>query len=244
VKRIAIAAIVAASIGFAVWRVSVTRAQTPTVASILEHYVNAIGGRATIQQMTTRIAKGTIEASGLDVVGVAEAYAKAPNKYATLIQLPGVGESRRGFDGNSGWVSDSTGLRDMQGQELSSMRRASEFYESLKIAQLYPKLTLKGVGNVAARPAYEIDADPGDGTLRRMYFDVESGLMVRSDEELDTPDGREATLSYLEDYRDVEGMKHPFTVRQVRGEQTFTVHITQIVVNQPIDDAKFAKPVR
>jgi zinc protease len=242
VKRIVIVAIVVAAIGFAAWRTRVTRAQAPTVASILEHYVNALGGREAIQRMTTRTAKGTFEATGMNAVGVAEAYAKTPNKYATLVQVPGVGESRHGFDGNSGWVSDNGGLRDMQGQELSSMRRASEFYESLKIAQLYTKLTLKGVENVAARPAYEIDADPGDGTLRRMFFDVESGLMVRTDEELDTPNGRESTLSYLEDFKDVEGVKHPFTVRQVRGEQTFTVHLTQILVNQPIDDAKFAKP--
>ncbi len=246
-KRIAVVLIVLASIGFAVWqiisRTHVAQAQTPTVDSVLEHYVNALGGRAAIQRMTTRIAKGTFEATGITTVGTAEAYAKAPNKYATLIQVPGQGESKHGFDGNMGWVSDPGGLRDMQGQELSSMRRAAEFYEALKMAQLYTKLSLKGTQSVAARPAYEIDADPGDGTLRRMFFDVETGLMVRNDEELDTPNGRESTLSYLQDYRDVEGVKHPFTIRQIHGEQTFTVHIVQVLVNQAIDDAKFAKPV-
>lgn len=246
-KRIAIVAIVVAGIGFAlwesVWRTHVTRAQTPTVASILDHYVTALGGRDVIQRMTTRVAKGTIEVSTLPEVGTAEAYAKAPNKYATVVQFPKIGESKRGFDGTSGWVSDPGGLRDIAGEELSVMRRDSEFYDSLKIAQLYPKLTLKGIQNVAMRPAYEIDADPGDGSLRRMYFDVETGLIVRNDEELDTLNGRESTLVYLEDYRDVEGMKHPFTIRQIHGEQTITVHVVQILINQPIDDAKFVKPV-
>ncbi|HUK30801.1 MAG TPA: hypothetical protein VLV89_06780, partial [Candidatus Acidoferrum sp.] len=215
-RRIAILTIIVAAIGFGLWqtlwRAHVTRAQTPTVNSILEHYVNALGGRDAIQRMKTRIAKGTIEVTGVPAVGSAEAYAKAPNKYATVIQFPSMKqadttipgfETRRGFDGTSGWVSDPNGLRDVTGEELSAMRRDSDFYDALTITQLYPKISLKGTENVAMRPAYEIDADPGDGSLRRMYFDVESGLLVRNDEELDTPTGRESTLTYIEDYRDV-----------------------------------------
>jgi zinc protease len=256
VRKIAILTIVVAAIGFAVWRTMlrphVTRAQTPTVNSILEHYVNALGGRDAIQRMKTRIAKGTIEVTGVPAVGSAEAFAKAPNKYATVIQFPPVKQSdatipgfetKRGFDGTTGWVSDPNGLRDVTGQELAAMKRDSDFYDALTIIQLYPKLTLQGTQNVATRPAYEIDADPGDGSLRRMYFDVESGLLVRNDEEMDTPNGRESTLSYIEDYRDVEGMKHPFTVREIHGDQTITVHIIQIIVNQPIEDATFVKPI-
>jgi zinc protease len=257
VKRTAILTIVIAAIGFALWqtawRAHVTRAQTPTVNSVLNHYVTALGGRDAIQRMKTRIAKGTIEVTGVDGAGSAEAYAKAPNKYATVIRfaskkaadgtpIPGY-ESMHGFDGTSGWVSDPKGLRDVTGQELAAMRRDSEFYDSLRITDVYPKLALKGTVNVAMRPAYEIDADPGDGSFRRLYFDVETGLLVRNDEELDTADGRESTLSYIEDYRDVEGMKHPFTIREIHGDQTVTVHIIQILINQPIDDAKFAKPV-
>jgi hypothetical protein len=75
-----------------------------------------------------------------------------------------------------------------------------------------------------------------------MFFDVEDGLLVRNDEELDTPQGRASTLSYYEDYRDVQGVKHPYTIRQVQGETTATIHLTQIISNQPIDDAMFAKP--
>ncbi|MFZ0821371.1 MAG: hypothetical protein WAM91_14985 [Candidatus Acidiferrales bacterium] len=250
-KRIAILVIVVAAIGFAVWRTTmhptVTRAQTPTVAAILEHYVNALGGRAAIQNATTRVSKGTIEVTGLDKVGIAESYAKAPNKYLTTVQLPGVGVFKHGFDGTSGWVSDpdpTKGLSDMGGEDLSSMRRAAEFYQPIKIAEVYTNLKLVGQQNVAGRPAYEIDADPGDGSIRRMYFDIESGLMVRNDEELDMPTGRASTLSYFEDYRDVQGVKHPFTIRQVQGETEATIHLVQILVNQPVDDAMFVKPKR
>ncbi len=248
-KRIAIAIIVLGAIGFAVgrtmWRAPVTRAQAPTVAGILEHYENALGGRAAIQRATTRISKGTIEVAGYDGVGIAESYAKAPNKYLSTVELPKVGVFKHSFDGTSGWVSDPNpkkGLTDMTGEDLLSMKRASEFYQAIKLAEIYPNLKLVGQENVAGRPAYEIDADPRDGTIRRMYFDVESGLMVRNDEELDTPDGRASTLSYFEDYRDVQGVKHPFTIRQIQGETEATIHLTQIIINQPVDDAMFLKP--
>jgi zinc protease len=226
-------------------RPTVTRAQAPTVAGIIDHYINALGGRAAIQKVTTRVSKGTIEIVGLPNAGIAESYAKAPNKYLTTVQLPGVGLFKHGFDGTSGWVSDpdpKKGLTDMGGEDLSSMKRASDFYQALRLTEMYPNMKLNGQQNVAGRLAYEIDADPGDGTLRRMYFDVENGLMVRNDEELDLPTGRASTLSYFEDYRDVQGVKHPFTIRQVQGETEATIHLTQINVNQPVDDALFVKP--
>jgi zinc protease len=245
VRRIAVLTIVVAAIGFAAWRTHVARAQAPTVASILDHYVSALGGHDAIQRSTTRVAKGTIEIVGMQGVGTAESYSKAPNKYLTIVQLPGVGLFKRGFDGTSGWVSDpdpKKGLTDMSGQDLSSMRRAADFYQSIKLNEIYPNMKLSGQQNVAGRPAYEIDSDPGDGTVRRMFFDVENGLLVRNDEELDTPQGRASTLSYYEDYRDVQGVKHPYTIRQVQGETTATIHLTQIISNQPVDDAMFIKP--
>jgi hypothetical protein len=89
-----------------------------------------------------------------------------------------------------------------------------------------------------------VEANSGDGTVRRMYFDVSSGLLIRNVEETDTPQGRDIVESFLEDYREVEGVKQPYSVRQIHGKITFIVRITEVKINQPIDDAKFAKPAQ
>ena len=44
------------------------------------------------------------------------------------------------------------------------------------------------------------------------------------------------------DYRDVEGVKIPFRWTLSRPNGRFTIQITDVKQNVPIEDAKFAKP--
>ena len=69
-------------------------------------------------------------------------------------------------------------------------------------------------------------------------------MLIRNDEEEDTPQGRDLNESYLSDYHEIDGVKIPFTVKQVHGHTTAIVHLTDVRVNQPIDDAVFSKPTQ
>lgn len=168
-----------------------------------------------------------------------EVYAKAPNKFAIFMEVPGLGQMGEGFDGSGGWIENpQTGVREKTGQELSVARRGAEFYGVLKLRELFPKMTLRSGQRVGNRPVYLIEADPGDGSLRRMYFDAETGLLARNDIECDTPQGRQTFSWFFEDYRGVDGVKVPFTRRQ----SNFTYKVTEVLHDVPIDDTKFAKP--
>lgn len=239
----AIFAMVLSSLTFVAWRATAKQAADPSVEDILSRYVTALGGRAAISKHTTKISKGTLEVVGVTTDGTAESYAKAPNKYFSIINIPNYGEIRRCFDGQNGWISGPEGgVQPLAGQDLSSTRRDADFYQSLDLKKLYPVLVLKGKEDVGQWPAYVIEANSGDGTIRHMYFDVSSGLLIRNVDEMDTPQGHDIVESFLQDYREVEGVKIPFTVRQVHNKLILIVRITDVKMNQPIDDAKFTKP--
>ena len=209
----------------------------PTVDQILDRFVQALGGKAAIEKQTSSVSRSSFEYQGKS--GTVEVYAKAPNKFAIFMEVPGVGQMGEGFDGSGGWIENpQTGMREKTGQELSVARRGAEFYGALRLRELYPKMTLRGGQLVGNRPAYLIEADPGDGSLRRMYFDAETGLLARNDIEYDTPQGRQTFNWFFEDYREVDGVKVPFTRRQ----SNFTYKVTEVLHDVPIDNAKFAKP--
>jgi zinc protease len=231
---------------FVPWRANAAKqAADPTVDEILSRYVTAIGGRAAISKHTTKTSKGTLEVVGVSTGGTAESWAKSPNKYLSIISIPEYGDIRRCFDGQSGWVSGpNTGIQPLAGQDLSSTRRDADFFQPLDLKKLYPQMSLKGKEDVGTWPAYIVEANSGDGTVRQMYFDVSSGLLVHYVEVTDTPQGHDAVESFLEDYRDVEGVKLPHTVRQVHGKVILIVRITETKWDQPIDDSKFAKPAQ
>lgn len=228
--------------------VSLNAQQTPTIDQILAKYVTALGGREAILKQTSRHVKGTAELEGLPAAGTAESYAKAPDKYFATIAFPEIGISKRGYDGQNGWTGDPrNGVQDLTGADLDSMKRLSDMFQALDIRKNYPKLELLASEDVEGKPAYVIQAALSDGSTRKMYFDVASGLMVRTMESTNTPDGEVAISVDYRDYRDAGGVKYPYTVvnrtKAPDGSaSSITIHLAEVQTNVPVEDAIFKKP--
>jgi zinc protease len=215
----------------------------PTVDQILDKYVQAMGGRTAIEKLTSRAAKGTFEMAAMGLNAPVELYAKAPNRVATTINISGFGTVAEGYDGKTAWAQDPTsGLREKGGVELATARLDAEFHKELKLRELYPKMELKGREKVGEREAYVVLATPPEGSAEKWYFDAESGLLVRSDVEREGPQGKLPFEIYLEDYREVDGVKMPFTSRMVNPSVSITIRLEEVKHNVAVDEAKFAKP--
>lgn len=215
----------------------------PSVDEILDKYVQALGGKAALEKLTSRVAKGTFEMDQMPGEATQEIYEKAPNKQLTITDSPSFGTFKRGYNGTTGWQDNpQTGLQDVTGDELASMRRHADFYWSTKLKELYPQMTMKGKESVGGRDAYVIEATPAEGSAETMSFDAESGLLVRLQGEGETPNGPVDFDSTFEDYRDVDGVKVPFVMHQSFGEFSFVIKLTDVKQNVSIDDTKFDKP--
>ena len=69
-------------------------------------------------------------------------------------------------------------------------------------------------------------------------WDLTQGLLIRRDITI-----QGTTLqAHFEDYKEVDGIKLPFTIRRSRPDFSFTYKFDEIKHNVPIDDAKFDKP--
>jgi hypothetical protein len=217
---------------------------TPTVDQLLDKYVAALGGKAAIQKTTSFVMKGTFDLPAMGVSGATmEGGAKAPNKSFASIEIPGFGTITQGYNGTVSWQKDpQSGLRELSGAELASSKRDGEFYKDIKLKELYPKMVLKGKDKVGDKDVFVIEATPPDGSAEKWYFDAQSGLLIRKDVENETPNGKMAFEVYMEDYRDVDGVKVPFTERRMNPSFSYTVKITEIKRNVAVDDAKFNKP--
>jgi outer membrane lipoprotein-sorting protein len=218
-------------------------AALPTIDEILDKFVKAIGGKEVIEKQNSRAAKGSWEIEAMSMTGPFEAYAKAPNKVATHFTIPGVGAGAQVFDGQKGWDSSPmTGLRELGGVELATMKREADFYQPLNFKKQFTKLEVKGKEMVGKSEAYVVVATPAEGEPEKHYFDVNTGLLVRQDAERETGQGKMAFEIYLDDYRAVDGLKIAHTVRQVSPMFSMTIKFSEVKHNVEIDDAKFNKP--
>jgi outer membrane lipoprotein-sorting protein len=215
----------------------------PSVDQILDKYVAALGGKEAIQKITTRVAKGTFAMEQMPGDATTEIYQKAPDKIFTDTESPSFGVYKRGYNGTVGWQdTPQTGLADVTGSQLADMKRGADLYGDIHLKELYPKMTLKGKESVDGHDAYVIAATAKDGSPETWYFDVDSGLKVRNQSQAEGPNGPVDVDTKLGDYREVDGVKFPFLLHQSFGEFAFTIKLTDVKQNVPIDDAKFDKP--
>jgi hypothetical protein len=218
-------------------------AAMPTADQIIDKYVQAIGGKAAIEKTTSRVSKGSFELPAFGASGTFESTEKVPNKGLTVINVEGFGVVQEGFDGKVAWGQDpQNGLREKTGAELAAAKLDAEFHKPIKVKQLYPKLVVKGKDKVGDHEVYVVEATPVDSGAETWYFDTQTGLMLRQDAVREGPQGRQESQTFLDDYKDVDGVKLPFSIRQVTTAFTINITIKEVKHNVPVDDAKFAKP--
>lgn len=219
--------------------------QLPTVDKILDSYVKALGGAEALEQLTTRVMKAKIALANGVTINM-EIYQKAPNKslvVTTNSTSPGISF----FDGFNGttthWFANSRG-GDVEKNyfQLAQVKRDAEFYKPLKFKELYITLRVLGKTKVGEREAYVIEATPSDPNPERLYFDTETGLLLRRYREFRTVLGSIPSQVDYEEYREVENVKVPFAVRSVSTGSETILKFFDIKHNVPIDDEKFEKP--
>lgn len=214
----------------------------PTVDQILDRYIKALGGNQALDKIKTRTRRGSVEVAGLK--GTFELYEAAPNKSLLLGSLPPPrGSVHQAFDGTIGWVKNQSGVFEMRGEGLAQAQREANFFFDIKLKEQYKTMSVVGRDRVDNREFYVIEGTRPDGQVERLFFDVESGLLVRRYWEAPTYFGQLPNSSDFDSYRKVGNVWSPFVIRRSRGGQTFQQIITELKLNAPIDDSVFKKPV-
>lgn len=212
----------------------------PTADQIIDKYLQAVGGAETVRKNTSRLQKGTISFGGRQFP--VEVLAKAPNKRISMIHTP-TGDLITAFDGHAGWLGNPEGgPRDMTAQEAEFIGFDATFYLPAEIKGMFAQFRVRPAEKIGGHDVVQvIGANPGKPPLR-FFFDKESGLLVRTIRYADTPVGRNPTQVDYADYRTEGGVKLPFQWTVARPLSRFTIQVTEIKQNVPIDDSKFAKP--
>jgi hypothetical protein len=211
---------------------------------ILDRYFAAIGGAGQLAKVSSFVAKGTY--SGFDTANKevpVDIFAKAPNQRTWIIHMAD-GDSNRVFDGRNAWFAgpDSPApLVTLTSGNLDRYRLEAmvAFPAGIKQAFSQWRVGRSAIdGNIV-----QIVQGTNAGLLPvNFYFDNKSGLLVRLVRWNDTPLGPVPTQIDFDDYRDVAGVKMPFTWTVSQTYMQMTIKLSGVQANVPVDAAKFARP--
>jgi outer membrane lipoprotein-sorting protein len=227
-------------------RLELQKAETPAPAlpatdQILDKYVQAVGGADAIQKNTSRVQKGTISFGSQQFP--VEVVAKAPNKRISTVHTPN-GDNITAFDGHAGWIGNPGPRppREMSAPENEAIGFDATFYLPTELKKMFTQFRVRPADKIAGHEVYQLIGTNAGTPPMRLFFDKESGLLVRSIRYAETPLGRNPTQVDYADYRAEGGVKLPFQWTIARPLGRFTIQVTDLQQNVAVDDKKFEKP--
>ena len=217
----------------------------PSADSILDKYIQALGGAQRLAGITSFAGKGTSSGYGPESAPrPAEVFAKATGQRTTVIHSLN-GDITTVYDGRAAWISAPlrpVAVMPLTGGELDGLKLDADVAFPARIKQLFSQWRVGRPDTIGGRRVQVLQGTSAGGTLATFYFDAESGLLVRLERYANSPVGRIPTQVDYSDYRDVAGVKMPFhwVLAWLDGKENF--EMSEIQPNVPIDAAKFAKP--
>jgi photosynthetic reaction center cytochrome c subunit len=223
---------------------------TATADQVLDKYIQAVGGAQALGRLTSFTAKGTYEGFDSDFGKVpVDIYAKAPNLRAMVVHQLG-GDATTTYDGRESWAAGPSTLVPVPliplvGADLGGARLDAQLSFPGQIKQLLTNWRADfAATSIDNHPVQVIQGTMADGTRVKLYFDRMSGLLVRQTRYAPTAVGTVPLHISYSDYRDVPGanIKLPFMWQTTWVDGQYTINLTSVQPNAPIDAAKFAKP--
>ncbi|HKN23542.1 MAG TPA: c-type cytochrome [Candidatus Acidoferrum sp.] len=215
------------------------RANLPTAEQILDKYLAAVGGADALERIKSRVQKGNLDAGGMQFP--IEVYSEAPDKRVSISHPEG-GSSVTAFNGEVGWLSIRNGVHIMTAPEREAARIDAELYFPARVRELYSEFHVSPGEEITSRPTYLVTAAQANRPSLRLYFDQESGLLLRQMRFAETPLGKNPTQIDYGDYREADGVKIPYRWTLTRPNGSFTIKVDQVQQNVPIDQKLFVPP--
>jgi hypothetical protein len=191
-------------------------ADLPDAATIIENYIQATGGRDAYEKHHNMKMTGSFSMPAMGISAPLTTYQQAPNKGYTLIASQAFGTIESGSNGDIQWEKTMmTGAKIKDGEEKAVADRQGTFNMMLRWQDFFTSAETMAVEDVDGHPCYKVVMTPLEGSPEISWFDVETGLMVKSSMTITGDMGTISIDLYPSDYRDVDGVLVPFVAKQV-----------------------------
>lgn len=228
-------------------------ADDPVAREWVEKGIQAQGGRAALERYTagTGKIKGTIHALSDAADFSGEVALQGSNQHRFVIDTEVAGQKLRiasVLNRDKAWTAINDETEELEGEDLSDTQEDS-FGEW--VATLTPlnkpefSLALVGEVKVENRPAMGVTASSKGHRDVNLYFDKETGLLVKSEKRVKDETTRQEVTeeTFLSEYKDVQGTKQAMRLIIKRdGKRFLDGELSDVQLVERLDDSVFAKP--
>jgi hypothetical protein len=225
----------------------------PTAQQIITKYLSAVGANRQDILSKAIVMKGVIERiERAKASGPIEIIFKQPNK-ARITEPTANGMSTRGTNGTAAWSQTAKGVTVAPPERVKSSIASIAVFGPIKIPDSLSQTTVprasdhatvSGIAKVNDHDAYLVTIEDNATQSTQLFFDVDTGLLLRRVSVTNTMLGPLNVQWDFSEYRDVSGIKLPFTIRtsDVASYDTIVRRFKEIKIDSKLDDSVFDVP--
>ena len=174
-----------------------------------------------------------------------KSYLVYPDKIRQDVKVP-QGEMSYAFDGTSGFALTPMGVQPLPPEMTTALKNGisrKTFWLLVNLMQNGDSVQYAGTEAVMGKPAAVVLATQPSGEVLKVFISEETGYIVKLDFR-ETEQGVTVNKeTFLDDYRDVEGIQIPYhVVQNVEGEQFTETRISSVTLNAELDESLFQEP--
>jgi len=212
----------------------------PSVDAVLDRYTAAVGGRAAIEKIRNRRIQGTFTGGDGEPLPI-EITQTVAGQYRSSVAVQD-GAFTLVFDGNAGTSGGPSWNNPMPPDEVERIRARALLFPAADLKARFPALAARGSEKIDGRDAWLVAGRAADGARMSFWFDAQTGLLVRTLRRQRTALGDIPEQADFSDYREVDGVKVPFTIRHTAPDRGDTVKAAEIAQNVETPPSLFTAP--
>ncbi len=198
-----------------------------TVASIADKYIDAIGGKANLNRISSysMTASMTMQGQNIDLKMV-----KAQGgKELTTVTAMGQVVQKQVFDGKTGFSEQMGQKVPMKAEQIAEKQKNTELFEELGFAKS-ADYKVAGIEKVGGEDSYVVK-----GNDTTYYYSVKTGLKTGETKTVKAQGQTITVPTVFSDYKDVAGVKMPYTISVNQMGMDMTMNVKSYEVNQAKD---------
>lgn len=204
-----------------------------TVKSVMDNYINAIGGAKAVAGVKTIFVTGSSEIEGAPAPLAYTSKRDVKGKTLSKLELVGMMElSKQVIGDKSGYLATQGQKKDFTPEEFAEKKANASTFEELLLANK-ADVALDGIEPVNGTDAYAIKN--GKTTL---YYDVKTGLKLMSATTSERNGQKMTSTITYGDYKDVKGVKIPYSIVMSQGRD-IDIKVTDVKINEGVSDVDF-----
>lgn len=207
-----------------------------TAQGVINKYIYAIGGIDKFKSVMDRTTEMTGTAMNQPISIIVKQ--KYPDK---LFQELKAGEVTQllYYSNGKGTMVIGTEKTEIDKKELERLMMDATMQLLLNPDSFGVKTEFLGIECVDSVDCYAIKLTLPSGIRWFQFYSMETDLKFKETKEIQTKQGLFEQETYFSDYRDVDGLKFPFIIKQHIGLQEIELTVTSIEINTGLDDSVF-----